>query len=110
MPRIPRPETNDPRDVASFVDASIDELKEELMEHMDNGFAKLLKTLQSSFPEDNPTAHKQWHEEQLELLRDRRRLRQAVIEKVASGGVWAMLVGMGALIVWWAQSGFKGAP
>jgi hypothetical protein len=39
-----------------------------------------------------------WHQTQIELLNEKRRLRAAVLEKTISGIIWSVIVAGGAVI------------
>lgn len=55
--------------------------------------------LVKAFPGADIDGHRRYHQALIDEIEDRRKLRRAVIEKLASGGAWAALVFI-ALAVW----------
>lgn len=53
----------------------------------------------TAFPDDGVDGHRRYHEAVIELVGEKRRLRQAIQEKTISGLVWAGLVFI-ASIIW----------
>ncbi len=84
-----RPESNDPRDVAAFVELRLSQRQNEMMAHIDKRFNELMERFEDGYPDGDLAMHRAWHEEQIELMRAGRKLRESVVEKVASGGAWA---------------------
>ena len=41
MPRLNRPDSNDPRDIGDYVDARLDDLEKRLVDHMDTKFVEV---------------------------------------------------------------------
>ena len=54
MPRPNRPESNDPRDIADFVDSRLDDMEHRLVVHMDTKFGEVRTLFLSGFPEGDP--------------------------------------------------------
>jgi hypothetical protein len=54
---------------------------------------------EAAFPGGDHVGHCRYHDAQIELLHERRRLRIAVQEKTISGLVWSLIVA-GAVAVW----------
>lgn len=53
----------------------------------------------SGFPNDNPSSHREWHEEQIALMKSRRVFYENIRNKTSAGLVWAALVGIGGLVL-----------
>lgn len=53
----------------------------------------------AAFPGSDIEGHRRYHEMQIALLEERRKLRAAIQEKTISGLVWMFLMGVGAFIV-----------
>jgi hypothetical protein len=53
----------------------------------------------AAFPLGDHEGHRRAHEVMMEELHERRRLRQAVVEKSVAGLVWAIMVALG-IAVW----------
>ena len=104
MPRQNRPESNDPRDIADFVDARFEELEKRLVDHMDTKFEEVRTLFLSGFPDGDPILHREYHKEKIELLKSRKALNRAVLEKLVSGGAWSALLAMAAALWMWIQS------
>ena len=109
MPRQNRPESNDPRDIADFVEAHLDDMEKHLVEHMDTKFGEMRTLFLSGFPEDDPVLHREYHKEQIELMKSRKALNRAVLEKLVSGGAWSALLAITAALWMWIQSHIGGA-
>lgn len=72
------------------------------LNHAENFYSDVLQKverLEGGFPNGDPFKHCQYHEMQMEILQEKRRLTAAIREKTISGLVWAALVGIG-LSVW----------
>ena len=104
MPRLNRPESNDPRDIAAFVDGRFDDLEQRLVAHMDAKFGEVRTLFLSGFPEGDAILHREYHKEQIELMKSRKALNRAVLEKLVSGGAWSALLAMAAALWMWIQS------
>lgn len=55
-------------------------------------------TLKSAFPSMDVDGHRRYHQTLIEMLEEKRKLRQAVQEKTMSGLVWLAIVGAGSAI------------
>ena len=104
MPRQNRPESNDPRDIANFVEARLKDMEQRLVVHMDAKFSEVRTLFLSGFPEGDPILHREYHKEQIELIKSRKALNRAVLEKLVSGGAWSALLAVGAALWMWIQS------
>lgn len=104
MPRRNRPESNDPRDIADFVEARLDDMEQHLVEHMDTKFGEMRTLFFSGFPDGDPSLHREYHKEQIELMKTQKALKRAVLEKLLSGGAWSALLAMAAALWMWIQS------
>ena len=109
MPRPNRPETNDPRDIGDYVDARLDDMEQRLVAHMDTKFGEVRTLFLSGFPDGDPILHREYHKERIELLKSRKALSRAVLEKLVSGGAWSALLAMAAALWMWIQSYVGGA-
>ena len=108
MPHLRRPESNDPRDIADFVDARFEELEKRLVEHMDTKFGEMRALFLSGVPDGDPILHREYHKEEIELIKSRKALNRAVVEKLVTGGAWSVLVAMTAALWMWVQSHMGG--
>ena len=108
MPRLNRPESNDPRDIADFVEARLDGMEQRLVEHMDTEFGEMRPLFFSGFPDGDPILHREYHKEQIELMKTQKALKRAVLEKLVSGGAWSALLAMAAALWMWIQSHMGG--
>ena len=104
MPRLNRLESNDPRDIADYVDARHDDMEQRLVEHMDAKFGEVRALFLSGFPEGDPILHREYHKERIELIKTQKALKRAVLEKLVSGGAWSALLAMAAALWMWIQS------
>ena len=104
MPRLNRPESNDPRDIADFVESRLDDMEQRLVAHMDTKFGEVRTLFLSGFPDGDPILHREYHREQIELMKSRKALNRAVLEKLVSGGAWSALLAMAAALWMWIQS------
>ena len=109
MSRLRRPDSNDPRDIADFVDARFEELEQRLVEHMDTKFGEMRALFLSGFPDGDPILHREYHKEEIELMKSRKALNRAVLEKLVSGGAWSALIAMAAALWMWVQSHLGGS-
>ena len=104
MPRLNRPESNDPRDIADFVETRLDDMEQRLVVHMDAKFGEVRSLFLSGFPEGDPVLHREYHKERIELIKTQKALKRAVLEKLVSGGAWSALLAMAAALWMWIQS------
>lgn len=56
-----------------------------------------LKRLEQAFPGDDPLGHRRYHDTQIEILDERRRLRIAIQEKTISALIWSAIV---SILMW----------
>ena len=85
MSRLQRPESDDPRDIAMFVDSRLDTLRGEIFEHIDRRFDEQRRLFMSAFLAEDAHAHKAWHQRQAESEADNRELRRSVTNWGAAG-------------------------
>ena len=104
MPRQNRPESNDPRDIADFVETRLDDMEQRLVAHMDTKFSEVRTLFLSGFPDGDPILHCAYHKEEIELLKSRKALNRAVLEKLVVGGAWSAILAMAAALWMWIQS------
>ena len=52
-----------------------------------------LRKVEAAFPAGDPEGHRRYHETQIELLEEKRRLRIAIQEKTISALLWSGIVG-----------------
>lgn len=76
---------------------SIDKHQIETNEKLDS-MGKKIDTVIAAFPNGDFEGHRRYHETMIEMLTERRRLRQAIQEKTISGLIWAGLVGIGVAV------------
>lgn len=55
---------------------------------------ELERMIMGAFPGGDFEGHKRYHEEVILVMQDRRKLRQAVLEQVIKGSVWALGIAM----------------
>lgn len=70
----------------------------DLMVQQNDELDKKMADLYRAFPGGDIDGHRLWHKTQLEILEEKRRIRQAIIEKSISGLVWSAFVAGGALV------------
>ena len=104
MSRLRRPNSNDPRDIGDYVDARLDDMEKRLVDHMNAKFGEVRTLFLSGFPEGDAVLHREYHKEQIELMKSRNALNRAVQEKLVSGGAWSALLAMAAALWMWVQS------
>lgn len=73
--------------------------EQHLLLHIDKQFAALKQSFGDAFPDGDPHGHRIAHEKAITDASNWSKVRQSVVEKVASGGIWAGLL-FGALAVW----------
>lgn len=61
-----------------------------------------LKKVEDAFPAGDAEGHRRYHETQIEILGERRRLRIAIQEKTISALIWSGIVG----IIMWLWNNF----
>lgn len=88
-----------PPDVA-MTDERLDSL-ERWRDEMDAKF-------KAAFPAGDNVGHCRYHEAQIELLHERRRLRQAILEKSIAGLVWALIVFVGVSALTYLKTYIRG--
>ena len=108
MSHLRRPESNDPRDIADFVDARLVDLENRLVGHIDAKFEEMRTLFLTGFPDGDPVIHREYHKEEIELMKSRKALNRAVLEKLVSGGAWSAIVAMAAALWMWFQSHMGG--
>ena len=70
-----------------------------LLLHIDKQFAGLKQSFNDAFPNGDPHGHRIAHEKAIADATQWHKVRQGVVEKVASGAVWAAIL-FAALAVW----------
>ncbi len=108
MPHQNHPESNDPRDIAEFVESRLYDMEQRLVAHMDTKFVEVRTLFLSGFPDGDPILHFEYHKEQIELMKTQKALKRAVLEKLVSGGAWSVLLAMAAALWMWIQSHMGG--
>ena len=83
----------DPEDHLKGVEnpAIANALRTVLVKHAD-----LEQKFLSAFPGGDYQGHARYHDEVILMMQDRRKTRQAVVEQVVKGSVWALLLSVGA--------------
>ena len=92
MDQVLHPESNDPRDVAAFVDARVAQANRELRAHIDARFDEQRQWFGDAFPGGDIAAHRIAHERQAEADANFKSLRRSLIEKGAFGLLAALVV------------------
>ena len=98
------------------VDEIKDRIRDQLQQHakqemevIERRFAELKDLLSSAFPNEDPIKHRQYHEEVIDYMRERRELWKSIRDKSLSGLVWALLAAVGTAV--WQYLKVKiGAP
>ena len=103
MSRLRHPNSNDPRDIGDYVDARLDDMEQRLVAHMDAKFGEVRTLFLSGFPDGDPTLHREYYKEQIELLKSRKALNRAVLEKLWVGGTWSFLIAMTTALWMWIK-------
>ena len=57
-----------------------------------------IENIQKGFPGGDPESHRRYHETQISILEEKRKLRQAISEKTISGIIWSLIVFLGVAI------------
>ena len=57
-----------------------------------------ITVLKGAFPDGDVEGHKRYHQTMIQMLEEKRQLRQAVKEKTISGLVWLAIVGIGTAV------------
>lgn len=91
MSRPSRPESNDPRDIAVWVGASLEDLRDELIRHIDKRHDEQLTMFKTAFTDHDIHKHKAWHEAREAQEADGRELRRSVVRWGAVGALGAGL-------------------
>lgn len=73
--------------------------EQHLLLHIDKQFAALKQSFGDAFPGGDPHGHRIAHEKAIADATQWHRVRQGVVEKVVSGGIWAAVL-FGALAIW----------
>ena len=73
--------------------------EQHLLLHIDKQFAGLKQSFNDAFPNGDPHGHRIAHEKAIADATQWHKVRQGVVEKVASGGIWAAIL-FAALAVW----------
>lgn len=77
----------------------LSEESEDRLERIEERTATLERTFKEAFPDGDWAGHRRYHEVQIEMLLESRRLRAAVQEKTITGLVW-LLLGVAGLAMW----------
>lgn len=89
--------------------------REELDEYIDRRIEKVLSTvlaahreemckiLETGFPDGDPAKHRAIHDEELELMRARRKMYDSIKEKTIAGLVWLSLLALGTAMLEYAK-------
>ena len=91
LDQVLHPESNDPRDVAAFVDARVAQADRELRAHIDARFDEQRQWFGDAFPGGDIAAHRIAHERQAEADANFKSLRRSLIEKGAFGLLAALV-------------------
>lgn len=105
MPLRPRLRSDSVEDIEDYIAAVIEATEQRILARMREDKTELSTLLLSGFPDGDTVMHREYHREQIEYIRARRKLIQAALEKVVSGGVWATLVAIGTLGYYWLKTG-----
>lgn len=102
MPRQQRPASEDPRDIAMFVDSRLDTLRADLLAHIDRRFEEQRRHLLAAFPDHDIHGHNQWHKARQQKEIESRELGAAVkryglIGAVGTAALWNWNAIVGAL-------------
>lgn len=68
---------------------------------------ELERKFKEAFPNGDYAGHCRYHEIQIEMLLENKRLRRAVVEKTIAGLVWAGMLAMGLALLNWAKVNLK---
>lgn len=85
------------------IKGKVDGIDERLTQHAADDARRFDTFVGTAFPDGDPHSHKAVHEAWLKEMEDRHNLRQSVIEKLATGGIWACLVGLTATVWYWLK-------
>lgn len=95
MSRPHRPESNNPSDIAVWVGSGLDELRDELIGHIDKRHREQLEMFKAAFPDGDLAGHAAAHRDMIRRAEDNRDLRRSIVRN----GAWGLLAA-GALANW----------
>lgn len=85
------------------VKEKVESIDERLSRHIEESHAKHMALLKEAFPDGDSAAHRAVHEAWISEMKARTKLKEAIIEKIVTGGVWGTIVGLGAVIWYWLK-------
>lgn len=59
---------------------------------------RILSKLEKGFPDGDIEGHRRFHQTQIQIVEEKRKLRQAIKEKTLSSLIWMLIVGLGVLL------------
>lgn len=83
------------------------EQSEDRLEEAERKIAALESAFKGAFPDGDWSGHKRYHEVQIEMLLESRRLRAVIQEKTITGLVWVMLGVVGVALWQWFKTQIK---
>jgi hypothetical protein len=104
------PTTNEPRDIGDYVEDRISDFNNEIVTHMDLKFKEVKDLFMSGFPNGDPHLHRQYHQEQIEMLQARSKFWRDMASRLAQGGVLALIGVLASALWYWFQFKIKGVP
>ena len=84
----------------------VNELKHQFEAHA-RGEEALLARIVEGYPDNDPKAHRIYHESVMRTLQRKEKFRDAVIEKTLAGFVWSMMIGLGAAVLQYIKGYLK---
>ena len=91
--------------VKSAVDDALKEHKADVTRHIDESMKELKAYIATGYPDGDPVGHRMAHEKEIRDAARWDKIKGSVIEKVMTGGVWAVLVFLGAAAWEWVKRG-----
>lgn len=85
------------------IKGKVDGIDDRLTQHANDDARRFDAFIGTAFPDGDPHGHRAVHEAWIREMEDRHKLRQSVIEKLTTGGVWACLVALTATVWYWLK-------
>jgi hypothetical protein len=67
-----------------------------------------IEAILKGFPDGNPEGHRVYHEEIMQAIADRKRIRQAVLEHLLKTSTWLVVLGLGGMMLASARNWIRG--
>lgn len=91
-------DNNDNNSINNSIHKELEDIQLKLLDH-----SKRIERIETGFANDDPLGHRLSHEKQILNARQRNDLKEKTIEKVVTGLVWGILLGIGYLVFEWLK-------